>query len=132
MPATLAADELQQLNSYLSQWVDDHIEDEELANLPPFLLEVSSPGLDARLTSDKDFAAFKGFPVTVSTTEPFKKKSSWEGTLVGRDEEHVTINLVRDAAVPNTRAMPRPLRAVAHTLTRMSCLRVCVAARPAA
>ena len=53
----------------------------------------SSPGLATRLESDLDFTAFKGFPVTVTTTEPYKKRTEWEGTLVGRDEEHVTINL---------------------------------------
>lgn len=88
-------DELQQLNNRLSQYLDVHADDEEVASLPPFLLEVSSPGLSNRLQSDMDFAAFKGFPVTVETTEPFKKKSSWDGTLVGRDSEFVTINLVR-------------------------------------
>ena len=62
-------------------------------HLPPFLLEVGSPGLSSVLTSDLDFRSFKGFPVTVTTTEPYKNKSSWEGTLIGRDAESVSINL---------------------------------------
>ena len=42
----------------------------------------------------KHDSAFKGFPVTVTTREPYyKKKPNWEGTLVGRDAEHVSINL---------------------------------------
>ena len=64
-----------------------------VSTLPPFLLEVSSPGLSAELTSDADFAAFKGFPVVVTTSEEFKSKTQWEGTLVGRDDEKVAVNL---------------------------------------
>ena len=87
-------DELQQLNSHLSSFIDAQGDDEEVESLPPFLLEVSSPGLSNALTSDLDFSAFKGFPVTVTTREPYyKKKPNWEGTLVGRDAEHVSINL---------------------------------------
>lgn len=86
-------DDLQALNSYLSSYIDTQEEDEAIESLPPFLLEVSSPGLSSTLTNDIDFVSFKGFPVTVTTTEPFKNKQCWEGTLVGRDEETITINL---------------------------------------
>lgn len=86
-------DELQQLNLHLSGWIDNDADQEIVESLPPFLLQVSSPGLSPVLTSDLDFAAFKGFPVLVTTSEPFKSKTSWEGTLVGRDGKHVTINL---------------------------------------
>ena len=86
-------DQLQQLNRHLSEYMDTRAEDDLVAELPPFLLEVSSPGLSNRLESDMDFAAFKGFPVRVVTTEDFKKKSEWDGTLVGRDAEHVSINV---------------------------------------
>ena len=83
-------DQLQALNSHLSSFIDAQDEDDAL---PPFLLEVSSPGLSSSLSSDRDFAAFKGFPVTATMTEPFKGKTRWEGTLVGRDDEFVTVNL---------------------------------------
>jgi ribosome maturation factor RimP len=83
-------DELQMLNSHLSNFVDAQDPED---SLPPFLLEVSSPGLSNELTSDADFTAFKGFPVVVTTIEPFKSKTTWEGTLNGRTDEHVAINL---------------------------------------
>ena len=86
-------DELQQLNSHLSTWIDTEADQEVVEGLPPFLLQVSSPGLSSVLTSDLDFTAFKGFPVICTTSEPFKNKTKWEGTLVSRDEKHVTINL---------------------------------------
>ena len=31
--------------------------------------------------------------MTVTTTEVYKKKTVWEGTLVGRDDEFVSLNL---------------------------------------
>jgi ribosome maturation factor RimP len=85
-------DELQALNTHLSSFVDEQ-DEATMEALPPFLLEVSSPGLSSILATDLDFSAFKGFPVTATTTEPFKDKTVWEGTLVGRDDEFVTINL---------------------------------------
>jgi len=86
-------DDLQQLNKHLSGYIDAQSEDDTVDALPPFLLEVSSPGLSSVLTKDIDFTVFKGFPVTATTTEPFKGKTKWEGTLMGRDDESVSINL---------------------------------------
>ena len=64
-------DDLQELNRELSDFIDAQ-DDEVFEDLPPFLLEVSSPGLSPSLRNDRDFATFRGFPVTVTTTEPFK------------------------------------------------------------
>ena len=86
-------DELQQLNSLLSNWMDTEADEEMVESLPPFLLQVSSPGLSSVLSSDLDFTVFKGFPVICTTSEPFKSKTTWEGTLIGRDDEHVSVNL---------------------------------------
>jgi ribosome maturation factor RimP len=86
-------DELQQLNLHLSNWIDTEADEEIVESLPPFLLQVSSPGLSSVLSSDLDFTAFKGFPVICTTSEPFKSKTKWEGTLIGRDDKHVSINL---------------------------------------
>ena len=86
-------DALQALNSHISAFIDAREADDEVARLPPFLLEVSSPGLSCVLRSDADFAAFKGFEVEVGTTEPFKGKTEWRGTLVGRDDEWLSLNL---------------------------------------
>ncbi|MBP0000504.1 MAG: ribosome maturation factor RimP [Cyanobacteria bacterium SID2] len=56
-----------------------------------YVLEVSSPGISETLTSDRDFAAFKGFSVTVTTTEPYKGQTTWNGRLVRRDDETLQI-----------------------------------------
>ena len=66
-----------------------------------YVLEVSSPGLSDQLTSDRDFAAFKGFPVVVTTTEPVKGRSAWQGQLIHRDEEAVHLSCRgRRVAIP--------------------------------
>ena len=87
-----SVDELQQLNQRLSGFLDNAGGD-TIESMPAFVLQVSSPGVSNTLSSDKDFAAFKGFDVTVTTNAEFKKKTKFEGTLIGRDAEFVTINL---------------------------------------
>ncbi|ERN41385.1 hypothetical protein KR51_00019530 [Rubidibacter lacunae KORDI 51-2] len=57
-----------------------------------YVLEVSSPGLSSELACDRDFISFKGFPVRISTHEPYKGKTQWRGRLQKRDETAVYIN----------------------------------------
>ncbi len=87
-------DALQKLSYRLGELLDTwEAEDDPLMrSLPPYMLNVGSPGLSTMLVSDIDFEAFKGFPVTVTLTEEFKKKLVFEGTLMDRDDEHVRIN----------------------------------------
>lgn len=58
-----------------------------------YVLEVSSPGVSDVLTRDRDFTVFKGFPVEVQLSEIYKKKQLWHGSLVGRDENKISLNL---------------------------------------
>ena len=58
-----------------------------------YVLEVSSPGVSDMLSRDRDFVVFKGFPVEVQLSEPHKNKQGWKGSLVGRDDEKVSLNL---------------------------------------
>ncbi|MDG2989530.1 ribosome maturation factor RimP [Candidatus Synechococcus calcipolaris G9] len=57
-----------------------------------YVLEVSSPGLSDVLQSDLDFTVFRGFPILITTAEPFRGKTAWEGTLIRRDEDAVYLN----------------------------------------
>ena len=54
---------------------------------------VASRGVSDRLTTDRDFVSFKGFPVVVHTTEVHKKKTEFEGSLLERSEEKVSLSL---------------------------------------
>jgi ribosome maturation factor RimP len=54
------------------------------------------------LTRDREFVAFKGFPVCVTTSEPLKKKdgpTKFEGTLYDRTEDTVGFSMLNHAAI---------------------------------
>ncbi len=58
----------------------------------PYTLEVSSPGIDKFLTTDRHFAAFRGFRIAISAHTPHGGKDYWVGQLVERTEEVIKIN----------------------------------------
>lgn len=84
------SDECQFASSVLAGILD---EDTSLMPSEEYSLEVSSPGTPDVLTKDREFEAFKGFQVRVATTELFRKKSCFEGTLHGRTEDQIRINI---------------------------------------
>jgi ribosome maturation factor RimP len=57
-----------------------------------YVLEISSPGISRQLATDREFIAFKGFAVVVTTYAPYESQKEWRGKLQGRDEETVYIN----------------------------------------
>lgn len=57
-----------------------------------YILEISSPGISRDLTSDREFIAFKGFAVIVTTKEPAVGIQEWRGQLLRRDETAVYLN----------------------------------------
>ena len=64
----------------VSRQVGDMIEiDDLIAN--PFVLEVSSPGLDRPLKKEKDFLRFKNKPVKVKTFAPHENRKNFRGTI---------------------------------------------------
>lgn len=75
------------------------------ANILPdaYVLEVSSPGISRSLTTDREFISFKGFPVVVTTTEPFQGQKAWGGQLIRRDDEAVHLSQKgRAIAIPRS------------------------------
>jgi len=71
--------------------LEEKLDSEELVP-DAYVLEISSPGLSKFLSSDRDFQTFKGFPITVKTTEAYKGKTEWAGKLMSRDEKAVYLN----------------------------------------
>jgi ribosome maturation factor RimP len=67
----------------------------DTADLIPhaYVLEISSPGAERQLQGDREFVAFRGFMVTVSTTVLHEGKQSWSGHLMSRNETHLTISI---------------------------------------
>jgi ribosome maturation factor RimP len=57
-----------------------------------YALEVSSPGTSRELTTDREFSAFGGFAVQVTTTELVDNKTEWQGQLIRRDETAIYLS----------------------------------------
>ncbi|MBC7972107.1 MAG: ribosome maturation factor RimP [Verrucomicrobia bacterium] len=57
-----------------------------------YVLEVSSPGISRSLTTDREFVSFKGFPIIVTTAEPYAGQQEWTGRLTRRDESTLHLN----------------------------------------
>ncbi len=76
---------------HMSRALEEKLDEMEL--LPDaYVLEVSSPGISQFLNQDRDFISFKGFPILIQTSEPYKGRREWQGKLMGRDETTVYLN----------------------------------------
>ena len=96
-----------------SMYDEFELREEELAVVTKFEIIVASPGIGEVLRSDQDFVSFKGFTVSVSTTEIYRKKTLFEGTLVERNPDDVCISLKGriikiPRAVVNQVRLPKP------------------------
>jgi ribosome maturation factor RimP len=58
-----------------------------------YALEVSSPGTSRQLTTDREFNAFGGFAVEVTTDRPWDGKTEWQGQLIRRDDTKIYLSL---------------------------------------
>ena len=56
---------------------------EDLVPGPRYILEISSPGLDRKLTKAPDFERFAGRLARISTAEPVENSTFFEGRLAG-------------------------------------------------
>lgn len=56
-----------------------------------YTLEVSSPGVERRLSRAQDFARFQGQKVKIALREPLDGRRHWEGTLADYSEGVVTL-----------------------------------------
>src|SRR5579863_7508639 len=66
---------------------------EDLVTGPGYVLEVSSPGLDRKLTKPGEFERFGGRLARISTTEPVENARFFEGRLAGCAEGRVKIEV---------------------------------------
>ena len=57
----------------------------------PYILEVSSPGLNRILKKEKDFTTYRGETITVKTSEPIEQRKNFQGTLLGCREGTITL-----------------------------------------
>jgi ribosome maturation factor RimP len=66
---------------------------EDLVPGARYILEVSSPGLDRKLTKPADFERFAGRRAQISTTEPVENEKFFEGRLAGYADGRVKIDV---------------------------------------
>ena len=66
---------------------------EDLVPGPHYILEVSSPGLDRKLTKPAEFTRFAGRLARISTMEPVENQKFFEGRLAGFADGKVQIEV---------------------------------------
>jgi ribosome maturation factor RimP len=66
---------------------------EDLVPGPHYILEVSSPGLDRKLTKPAEFERFTGRLARISTNEPVENQKFFEGRLAGFADGKVQIEV---------------------------------------
>ena len=86
MPQGITIAGCETLNNYLSELLDkENFIDEH------YTIEISSPGLDRPLKTDRDFKRVMGSKIDVTTYEPIDLKKTHEGLLIGMDRENIVI-----------------------------------------
>jgi len=82
----ITVDELAEVNQEMSALLDLETGIDE-----SYILEVSSPGLNRRLRKLKDFQKYLNRIVVVEATEKIQGRRNFRGSLVGADEEGITL-----------------------------------------
>jgi len=85
-PGGVTISDCEELNNYLSEALDK----EEIIH-DRYTLEVSSPGLDRPIKTDRDFEKVMGRELDITTYERIDERKSHEGKLIGMDKENVVI-----------------------------------------
>lgn len=77
----------------------------------PYILNVSSPGLDRPFKKQRDYERNYGKEVEIKLYAPLKGKKVYDGVLVARDENSLTLNLGKEEIkIENNKiAIARPL-----------------------
>ena len=77
----------------------------------PYILNASSPGLDRPFKKQRDYERNYGKEVEIKLYAPLKGKKVYEGVLVARDENSLTLNLGKEEIkIENNKiAIARPL-----------------------
>jgi ribosome maturation factor RimP len=95
----ITIEQCEKLNQHLSEVLDKEnvIEDH-------YVLEVSSPGLDRPLKTDRDFDRVIGKELIITTFEPIEGKRTLEGKLISCDKEKIVIDaLEKDITIPRNK-----------------------------
>ncbi len=75
-----------------SEPMGEAIETSQILN-EAYVLEISSPGINEQLLSDRDFQTFRGFPVEVNYNDEKESEVYRTGLLHERTIDHVHLNI---------------------------------------
>lgn len=76
---------------YISQYVGTVLDVEDVIPGGKYTLEVSSPGVERKLTRPRDFERFTGQPVKVVLKEAMNGRKHWDGRLAAFSGDTLTI-----------------------------------------
>jgi ribosome maturation factor RimP len=77
----------------VSQQLSVILDVEDLVPGPRYILEISSPGLDRKLTKPAEYERFVGRLARISTLEPVENSKFFEGRLAGYADGRVQIEV---------------------------------------
>ena len=95
---------------FISHQVGTILDIEDVIPGDSYTLEVSSPGLERKLSKAKDFERFVGQKAKVVLREPVENQRSWEGRLAGISQGVVALEIA--ALEPAGRVIHFPLEQV--------------------
>ena len=78
---------------FVSQQVGTILDIEDVIPGDSYTLEVSSPGLERKLSKEKDFERFVGHKAKVVLREPVENQRRWEGKLAGISQGVVALEV---------------------------------------
>ena len=85
-PEGIKVSDCEEFNSFLSEALD-----KEDAIRDRYILEVSSPGLDRPIKTDRDFERAMGRVLEITTFEAIDDRKTHDGKLIGMDKDNIVI-----------------------------------------
>jgi ribosome maturation factor RimP len=76
---------------FISQQVGTILDVEDIVPGGRYTLEVSSPGVERKLSKPRDFERFQGQKVKIVLRDPVDGRRAWEGTLAGFGDDAITL-----------------------------------------
>ena len=91
---------------FISEYVGTVLDVEDVIAGGQYQLEVSSPGVERKLKTPRDFERHQGQKVRVVTREPIEGNTVWEGTLTAATADSITVQTFRKGAPDASAKIP--------------------------
>ena len=83
----------------ISHQVGAALDEQDVLQGGPYQLEVSSPGVERKLSKPRDFERFAGQKAKIVLHQPVQGRKTWEGTLSGCEDGLISILAASGEAV---------------------------------